>query len=96
MRKDEVIPKILRKYQKKAPISKGGLEWLYKIAENRGYKPDEIYEGLKTCICKNYIRSEYVPPNNDPMQEVIHEREYIEDWEFKQIFKSFPVWRNNK
>lgn len=89
MRKEDVIPHILKKYQHRAPISKRGLERLYKIAESRGYKPDEICEGLKICICKNYIRSEYVPPNNDPNQEVLHERKYIEDWEFRQIFKIF-------
>ena len=47
-----------------------------------------IYIGLKTMICKNYIRSEYIPPNNDPMQEVIHNRIYAEDWEFRSVFNS--------
>ncbi|MFR2433017.1 MAG: hypothetical protein ACLS9O_15765 [Hungatella sp.] len=89
MKKEDVIPRILWEYQRKAPITKRGLEVLYKTAESRGYKPDQIYEGLKICICKNYIRSEYIPPNNDPTQEVLHERWYIEDWEFKQIFKMF-------
>lgn len=89
MRSNEIISRILKEYAHKAPITKRGLKILCNTAESRGYKPDEIYKGLKICICKNYIRSEYIPPNNDPMQEVRHERQYIEDWEFKQIFKSF-------
>lgn len=91
MKKEDVIPEILRKYQHKAPICRRSLEWLYKIAESRGYQPLEIYTGLEICICKNYVRSKYVPPNNDPRQEVIHERKYIEDWEFREILRRF--WR---
>lgn len=44
-----------------------------------------IYLGLKTVICKNYLRAEYQPPNGDITQEVIHDRMYIEDWEFREI-----------
>ena len=46
-----------------------------------------IYTGLKTVICKNYLREEYEPPNGDITQEVIHDRIYIEDWEFRAIMK---------
>ena len=46
-----------------------------------------IYIEIKTMICKNYVRNEYVPPNNDPLLEVIHERMYMEDWEFRSIFR---------
>ena len=63
-----------------------GLEMLYDRAEGRGYMPKMIYIGLKTLICKNFIRTKYVPPNNNPSLEVIHERIYMEDWEFRQLF----------
>lgn len=86
MQKDDVIKEILAEYRKKSPVNKCGLELLYDRAENRGYLPEMIYTGLKTMICKNYVRSEYVPPNNDPLLEVIHERIYMEDWEFRSIF----------
>lgn len=89
MQKNEIVSKLLAKYQRSTPINKKGLEHLYKIAESRGYQPTDIQEGLDICIRKNYLRSQYIPPNNDPMQEVIHERKYIEDWEFRQIFKTF-------
>lgn len=46
-----------------------------------------IYIGLKTVICKNYLRSEYQPPHGDITQEVLHERMYIEDWELREIVK---------
>ena len=42
--------------------------------------------GLKTVICKNYLREEYKLPRNDPMLETLDERIYIEDWEFREIF----------
>lgn len=44
-----------------------------------------IYHGLRTVICKNYLRAEYEPPNGDITQEVIHDRLFIEDWEFRAI-----------
>lgn len=86
MQKQDVINRILKEYSEKSPIHRKGLEKLYNTAEYRGYHPTMIYIGLKTMICKNYIRNEYIPPNNDPMQEVIHNRIYAEDWEFRSIF----------
>ena len=88
MQKQDVINRILKEYAKKSPINRKGLEKLYNTAECRGYHPMMIYIGLKTMICKNYIRNEYIPPNNDPMQEVIHNRIYAEDWEFRSVFNS--------
>lgn len=88
MQKFEIVNRILNRYSGKAPIHKKGLSLLYERAENRGYRPIEIYLGLKTCILKNYIREEYIPPNNDPEQEVVHERMYMEDWEFREIFNT--------
>lgn len=87
MQKHEVINTLLKKYSKRTPIHKRGLEILYDRAESRGYKAPEIKKGLQIMICKNYLRKEYVYPNNDPLQEVIHERIYMEDWEFRDIFK---------
>jgi hypothetical protein len=86
VQKHDVINEILREYKDKAPINRNGLETLYDRASNRGYLPMMIYVGLKTMICKNYIRKEYIPPNNDPLLEVIHERMYMEDWEFRNMF----------
>lgn len=88
MQKFEVINGILKRYSVKAPIHRRGLEMLYDRAENRGYQPTAINIGLKTCICKNYVRNEYTPPNNDPECEIIHERIYIEDCEFRDIFNT--------
>ena len=80
VQKHDVINEILREYKDKAPINRNGLETLYDRASNRGYLP--------TMICKNYIRKEYIPPNNDPLLEVIHERMYMEDWEFRSMFRN--------
>ena len=77
MQKQDVINRILKEYAKRSPINRKGLEKLYNTAECRGYHPMMIY-----------IRSEYIPPNNDPMQEVIHNRIYAEDWEFRSVFNS--------
>lgn len=88
VQKHDVINEILREYKDKAPINRNGLETLYDRASNRGYLPMMIYVGLKTMICKNYIRKEYIPPNNHPLLEVIHERMYMEDWEFRSMFRN--------
>lgn len=87
VQKQDVINELLTEYQAKTPVNKQGLELFYNRAESRGYKPMMIYVGLKTMICKNYVRSKYIPPNNDPMLEVIHERVYMEDWEFCSLFR---------
>ena len=87
VQKQDVINALIAEYHEKAPVTKQGLDILYTRAENRGYMPIMIYIGLKTMICKNYVRNEYIPPNNDPMQEVIHNRIYAEDWEFRSVFK---------
>lgn len=87
VQKHDVINELLSEYQDKAPIHKHGLELLYDRAECRGYLPMMIYVGLKTMICKNYVRNDYIPPNNDPMLEAIHERMYMEDWEFRNFFR---------
>lgn len=87
IQKQDVINALLAEYKDKTPIHQAGLELLYTRAENRGYHPKMIYIGLKTLICKNYVRSKYVFPNNDPLQEIIHERVYMEDREFRNIFK---------
>lgn len=84
---NEVIDRIMRQYAGKAPLTREALKVLYARAENRGYHPQEIYAGLKVIIYKNYMRDKYIPPNNDPEQEVMHERIYIEDWEFREIMK---------
>lgn len=91
MQKYEVINGMLNKYSRRTPIHKRGLEILYDRAENRGYRPHQIKKGLKTMILKNYIRKEYIPPYNDPTCEVIHERLYMEDWEFRDIFKTLYI-----
>lgn len=88
VQKQDVINELLAEYRAKAPINRHGLELLYDTAECRGYLPMMIYIGLKTMICKNYVRNEYVPPNNDPLLEAIHERMYMEDWEFRSIFRN--------
>ena len=87
VQKQDVINDCLTEYKTKSPINKHGLELLYDIAACRGYLPMMIYIEIKTMICKNYVRNEYVPPNNDPLLEVIHERMYMEDWEFRSIFR---------
>lgn len=86
VQKQDVINTLIAEYHAKTPVTRQGLELLYTRAENRGYMPMMIYVGLKTMICKNYVRSKYIPPNNDPMLEVIHERVYMEDWEFCSLF----------
>lgn len=86
VQKQDVINEILREYQTRTPIDIYGLKTLYDRAADRGYMPKMIYIGLKTMICKNYVRSEYIPPNNDPLLEVMHERMYMDDWEFCSMF----------
>lgn len=85
MQKHEVVRMIMQQYSTKTPITKPGIELLYDRAASRGYRPHHIYIGLKSVICKNYLRNEYRPPNNDPEAEPLDERRYIEDWEFKSI-----------
>ena len=87
MQKHEVIQRIMGQYAGRTPINRRGLNILYNRACNRGYEPFLIYMGLKTVICKNYLRAEYEPPNGDITQETIHDRMYIEDWEFREIMK---------
>lgn len=87
MQKHEVINAIMSQYAGRTPITKQGVTILYNRAFNRGYAPIMIYAGLKTVICKNYLRSEYEPPHGDITQEVIHDRIYIEDWELREIMK---------
>lgn len=91
VQKNDVLRELMREYQDRTPIDWYGLETLYDRAESRGYKPMMIYVGLKTLICKNYIRKEYIPPANDPMLEVIHERMYMTDPEFRKMFRSVLV-----
>lgn len=91
MQKFEIINGLLKRYSRKAPIHRRGLEILYDRAAARGYKALEIKRGLQILICKNYVRKEYVPPYNAPTLEVIHERIYMEDWEFRDIFKSIYI-----
>jgi hypothetical protein len=86
MQRQDIVNSLVKLYTPMTPIHRQGLELLYSRAENRGYSADVIMNGLLTCIQKNYAREEYKPPNNDPVQEVIDERRYIEDWEFKEIF----------
>lgn len=83
----DVIKSIMRQYGARTPINVPALKVLYARAWSRGYIPPVIYMGLKTVICKNYLRSEYQFPKNDPELEVIDERRYIEDWEFREIVK---------
>lgn len=85
MQKHEVVKKLMKQYSKRTPINERGLEILYDRACYRGYDAALIYRGLKTVICKNYLRKEYTPPNNDIACEVIDDRRYIEDWEFRAI-----------
>ena len=85
MQKHEVIGKIMHQYGDRTPITQKGISLLYDRALSRGYNPILILMGLKIIICKNYLREEYKPPNNDPMLEILDERRYIEDWEFKEI-----------
>lgn len=87
MNRSDVINRIMNLYAGKTPVNGQALKILYARAENRGYHPWQIYTGLKTIICKNYLRNEYIPPNNDPEQEALHERIYIEEWEFREIVK---------
>lgn len=87
VQKHEVIRAIMQQYAGRTPITERGVNILYDRAYYRGYKPIMIYTGLKTVICKNYLREEYEPPNGDITQEVIHDRIYIEDWEFRAIMK---------
>ena len=87
MQKHEVIRTIMQQYAGRTPITERGVNILYDRAYYRGYKPIMIYAGLKTVICKNYLREEYEPPNGDITQEVIHDRIYTEDWEFRAIMK---------
>ncbi len=87
MQRHEVIRKIMQQYAEKTPITKRGITLLYDRAASRGYNSLLIFIGLKTVICKNYLREEYMPPNNDPMMENLDERRYIEDWEFREIMK---------
>ena len=85
MQKHEVIRTIMQQYAGRTPITERGVNILYDRAYYRGYKPIMIYAGLKTVICKNYLGEEYEPPNGDITQEVIHDRLFIEDWEFRAI-----------
>lgn len=85
MQKHEVIKKIMEQYAGRTPITKRGISILYDRAASRGYDSLHIFIGLKTVICKNYLREEYIPPNNNIMLEPIDERKYIEDWEFRTI-----------
>ena len=87
LQKNDVINAIMKQYAGRTPITRKGIKTLYNRAYYRGYQPYAIYTGLKIVICKNYLRSEYQPPNGDIAQEVIHERIYIEDAEFKEIMK---------
>lgn len=87
MQKHEVINKLMRQYSTRTPITRQGLNILYDRAHYRGYDAKLIYIGLKTVIAKNYLRKEYVPPCGDITLEVIDERRYIEDWEFRRIMQ---------
>ena len=85
IQKHEVIGLIMRQYASRTPINRRGIEIMYHRAESRGYDAQSIYRGLKTVICKNYLREEYTPPRNDPMLESLDERHYIDDWDFREI-----------
>ncbi len=89
MQRHEVISAIMKQYAGKTPITKQGVEILYNRAYYRGYKPFMIYAGLKTVICKNYLRAQYEPPNGNPEDEPLHDKLLIEDWEFKAIMKGY-------
>lgn len=75
----------MQQYGGRTPITKSGVSLLYDRALSRGYNSLSIYIGLKIVICKNYLREEYCPPNNNLLDEPLHERLYIEDWEFREI-----------
>lgn len=87
MQRHEVIGMIMSQYAEKTPITEKGVALLYDRAVSRGYHASCIYMGLKKVICKNYLRKEYRPPRNDPMLEVLDERFYIEDFEFREIME---------
>lgn len=89
MQRHEVIGEIMRKYARCTPISRKGIAMLYDRAASRGYDPVHIMIGLQTVIRKNYIRSEYTPPQNDPELEAVDERRYIEDAEFREIMDTY-------
>lgn len=89
MQRHEVIGKIMKKYASRTPINPKGVAVLYDRAASRGYDPVHIMIGLQTVICKNYIRSEYTPPQNNPELEVVDERRYIEDAEFRDIMDTY-------
>ena len=89
MQKHEVINAIMSQYAGRTPITKQGVTILYNRAFNRGYAPIMIYAGLKTVICKNYLRAQYEPPNGNPEDEPLHDKLLIEDWEFKAIMKGY-------
>lgn len=78
----------MQQYGRVTPITVKGISMLYDRAASRGYSSVAILVGLKTVICKNYLREDYKPPNNDPILEVLDERRYIEDAEFKEIMKN--------
>lgn len=86
MQKQEMIKLIMIQYAERTPITQRGISLLYDRVLARGYSAGCIYMGLKTVICKNYLREEYKLPRNDPMLETLDERIYIEDWEFREIF----------
>lgn len=88
MQKHEVVRKIMKQYAERTPITKQGISILYDRAVSRGYDPSAILIGLKTVICKNYLRKEYTPPNNDSLLEALDERRYIEDYEFKEVMRN--------
>lgn len=79
----------MKQYSKRTPINERGLGILYDRAHYRGYNARQIYNGLKRVICKNYLRKEYIPPLNDIACEVIDEKIYIEDWEFRAIMNGW-------
>ena len=56
VQKHEVIRAIMQQYAGRTPITECGVNILYDRAYYRGYKPIMIYTGLKTVICKNYLR----------------------------------------
>lgn len=83
VQKHEIIGRIMLKYAGRAPITKREISVLYDEALARGYHSSFIYAGLKTVICKKYLREEYIPPNNNTADEPLDESRYIEDWEFR-------------
>lgn len=92
IQKHEVINLIMRQYSNRTPITKDGVELLYDRAISRGYDPCCIYTGLKTVICKNYLREEYRFPNGDPEMESLDESRYIEDFELRDIMNGNLVY----